>query len=291
MGAWSRRAGASDLDRLIPLPSVLALLLVACISPAPIAGETFACSSTAACLSGSTCSGGVCIPRTRVSADADAPPVDAATVDVPPVDTSPSDAGPVAPDVIPDAGPAEPCDPVRQTGCPEGENCTYLGETDEPQCAPAGPAGYGESCSAEEPCAEGLCVSLTPGLPFLCFRFCASGLDCPLSGQCLDVGQEFGLCQIAGLYAECDLLTGAPCEGGQGCYFATGEDEPICLPAGTATLDDACDNANDCNVGLACVAGACRALCDPEAGEECPGIDGAECKGYFGDAGYCLVED
>ncbi len=249
----------------------------------------FACDEDADCLAGAQCVNGVCQPAGYVSE----PDVDIDDADA--VIPSGEDAGPMgavitssdagAPDIEQDAG--GPCDPIRQTGCAADENCTFFGELDAPECAPSGPSGEGEPCSADVSCAQGLCAQLSADLPWVCFAFCGTDSDCD-EVTCLDVGQSFGLCQIPGLYAPCDLLTGEPCVGGQGCYLATGEDEPVCLPAGTATVAQGCDNANDCNVGLACVFGTCRQLC--EMGEDgC--ADGESCTTYLDDAGWCELDE
>lgn len=283
--------------RHLALPLLACVWLGAgCIRDAGVAGTVFACEADDACLAGSACVSGACAPAGRAPGDAGsgddvadvAAPLDAAGAeDSAPGPDDADDDVVVDLDVDVDADADGPCDPIRQLGCGPDENCTFLGAFDEPQCEPSGPAGEGEPCSGQTPCAVGLCAQLSAGLPFVCFGFCATVADCD-GETCLDVGQSFGLCQIPGLYAPCDLLTGTPCVAGQGCYLATGEEEPVCLPAGTATVAQACDNANDCNVGLACVLDACRQLCTV-GGDDCG--DEETCEAYLGAAGWCGADD
>lgn len=192
-----------------------------------------------------------------------------------------------------------PCDPVARTGCPEDATCTYIALADpDPVCAPAGTAPYGEACSADDPCAAGICLALNDAAA-LCYRFCAAPEEgsaeaeagetgCPDAAACLALDNaQYRICEIPGVYATCDLLDPVQCPADQGCYRIASEVEPVCLPSGSALVGDPCDTANGCVAGLACVDTLCRPLCDITAATPCAD-EGASCEPYFeGGVGYC----
>ncbi len=229
------------------------------------------------------------------SGDAGAETAEAAAGDVPLGDDGEGEG----PDV--DLGDAHngPCDPVAQTGCGDDGTCTYLAlSASEPVCAPRGSVGYGEACSAEEPCAHGICLALNQAVA-LCYRFCAppepdsSGVGdgdtgCADGAACLALDNAtYRICEIAGVYATCNLLAPVQCPSSQGCYRIASEPQPVCLPAGAAQEAEPCTAANGCAAGLACVDGACAPLCELGAASPCV-ADGATCKPYFeADVGYC----
>ncbi|MCB9650380.1 MAG: hypothetical protein H6730_27910 [Deltaproteobacteria bacterium] len=87
------------------------------------------------------------------------------------------------------------CDPLNDT-CGVDEVCSLLGRTTA--CALRGTTALGEQCTSE-PCDRGgLCVGLadTMGneLPPTCYQPCAVVNPTCITGQCLDVGLEFGIC-------------------------------------------------------------------------------------------------
>jgi hypothetical protein len=191
-----------------------------------------------------------------------------------------------------DAAPALPegvtaCAPFAETSdCPAGETCTWVGDVPAPICAPAGDAAIGEACGDQTLCAEGVCLALN-GSASRCFALCRDAADCGAEG-CLDLdGAAFRICDQPGLNPACDLL--APtCAAGSGCFIVAGEETPVCVPAGDVAPGGACEYANSCLVGDACINGSCRDLCDP-AGAALPACaDGATCTAIpETNAGFC----
>jgi hypothetical protein len=120
-----------------------------------------------------------------------------------------------------------------------------------------------QPCDANETCGDG--------------SVCVDGIG-PLPGLCLQ--------QCDGLAQLCDAV-------GDGCYpvlDVEAAQAAVCLPAGTAALEDPCEAASDCAPGLACTDAAfhasrcggeplcCAELCDAMLGV-CLGIDSV-CAGY-----------
>lgn len=87
------------------------------------------------------------------------------------------------------------CD-VFDDRCPADEKCSLLGRTTA--CAPLGSAGPGEPCERAG-CQRGaLCIALadTSGnqFPAQCYEPCEVVNPSCTSGQCIDIGLEFGIC-------------------------------------------------------------------------------------------------
>jgi hypothetical protein len=191
-----------------------------------------------------------------------------------------------------DAGPALPdgvtaCAPFAATpDCPAGQTCTWVGDVPAPICAPAGDAAPGEACGESSLCAEGVCLALNDE-PSRCFSLCRDAADCG-EEACLTLeGASFRVCGLPDLYPACDLLAPA-CAEGRGCFIVQGEEAPVCVPAGEVAVGAACEFANSCLAGDACVNGSCRDLCDP-AGAALPACpDATSCVAIPDtNAGYC----
>jgi hypothetical protein len=65
----------------------------------------------------------------------------------------------------------------------------------------------------------------------------------------------------AAVPTKCDLFK-QDCPEGQGCMVASGE--AVCVPAGQAAADAACQTSNDCVKGTVCGENLCRPLCDKD---------------------------
>ncbi len=81
------------------------------------------------------------------------------------------------------------CDPVKQTGCGQGEACIYMdpdvGSTD---CWPAGDLQEGDECDFTELCAAGLDCVADPGSnppTYHCRRYCDPDHPCPGGFSCI----------------------------------------------------------------------------------------------------------
>ena|GEM_PF-4394048 len=65
--------------------------------------------------------------------------------------------------------------------------------------------------------------------------------------------------------AACDTAPQCGCAQGENCAYLVTLDIPACVRAGTVGLNQHCDLATQCQVGLQCFGGACLELCDPAA--------------------------
>jgi hypothetical protein len=98
--------------------------------------------------------------------------------------------------------PDSTCDPVSQCGCTSGSTCfASLVEGSlvkwHAECAQAGTAGVGGTCSSQSACGPGL---FCDGLTNTCAKYCGSDTDCG-SGACNFItdqsGAVFGHCRDA----------------------------------------------------------------------------------------------
>lgn len=186
----------------------------------------------------------------------------------------------------PDEGPAEPaCNHIAQSGCAEGENCTFTTGSDTASCQPEGTLAYGAECGGGESCERGICLNLND-TKYLCYQFCKIDAHCGDS-ECLGLTDApYSVCKEADIYDNCDLLA-QDCEGGKGCYVISGEDQPVCLPAGSSTAGGSCaDGPSDCAPGFTCINNVCYTLCNVADPQECEGTF-AKCSSHYGNAGYC----
>ncbi|TNF24350.1 MAG: hypothetical protein EP329_25060 [Deltaproteobacteria bacterium] len=175
------------------------------------------------------------------------------------------------------------CNPILQTGCEDGQNCTFSGTDKTPSCVQGGSVAYGEECSAQNACELGVCMSLND-TGFRCYKFCQTIAHCADDAQCLTLSDTvYKVCEIGDLYTNCDMLL-QDCEGGKGCYPVASEPQPVCLPAGSATTGEACSDAAGCIAGNVCVNQRCKRVCDPNENDPCGNF--TPCSVY-GNAGYC----
>lgn len=89
-------------------------------------------------------------------------------LDMGPADGGEIDAGPCI------APPGAACDPVRRTGCPDGEACIVVDATGSVECrATFGERGIGTSCRAGAECVPGgVCVVPSGGGILQCRQLC-----------------------------------------------------------------------------------------------------------------------
>lgn len=207
-------------------------------------------------------------------------------VDLMPRFNTPDDAGYCVPPI---------CDPVKNTGCKEGETCLAGAK---PRCGKAGKKAIGEACENTSDCAEqSFCLSTTGKCTAACDTSktkgeaagCKAGESCnavlsggkPLPGN---VGQ---------CVPPCDVTTDGGCpETGQ--CLKVGDDPPKCYKAGETDVGEVCFGRGECVHGALCIQDAvnfkkfCARKCDPVAPEKAPCGSGLQCmalKGY--DVGYC----
>jgi len=180
-----------------------------------------------------------------------------------------------------------PCDPILQTGCEAGANCTFIGAETVATCVPAGPVPANNACSPEDRCQRGVCLSINQ-TGNRCYQVCGEDTDCGAgtANECITLSSTpYSVCKIPGLYTQCNLLTQNCTDVTKACYAVAGEAEPICLLAGTGATGSECASAGTCVKGQACVNSVCRALCDPDVAASCGAT--ATCRDFFDDAGYC----
>ncbi len=180
-----------------------------------------------------------------------------------------------------------PCDPVLQTGCDAGQNCTYIGAETDAYCIAAGEVPANFECDNVGDCQRGVCMSINQ-TGSRCYQLCGADTDCGAgtANECLDLdATPFKVCKIPGLYEQCNLLTQNCADPAKACYRVNGEEEPICLRAGEGALGSECNSAAACINGNLRVNDVCRAICDPDAPNACGAT--ATCRNYFDDAGYC----
>jgi hypothetical protein len=205
-------------------------------------------------------------------------------------DTGSSDTAP-EPDMGEDQ---EGCDPWSQD-CPDGDKCTYQDDGYGPmtQCMPVDPdaKGVGEKCEVREgaqsgvdDCDAGLVCEYVNEQGFgVCVELCGGSMQDP---TCSDPDAMCQVCHddCASLCVPtCDPL--APeCVEGQVCA-PTNEGAFVCIPSGGKNdglggQGDACEYANECDDGHACVPGetvpkceaayCCAPYCDLGGDYQCP---------------------
>ena len=67
------------------------------------------------------------------------------------------------------------CEPVRQTGCPNGRTCT-VEDDGVPLCVAPGPGAEGDVCADAADCGDGLGCVRVAGVA-RCLRFCLPVVD------------------------------------------------------------------------------------------------------------------
>lgn len=127
--------------------------------------------------------------------------------------------------------------------------------------APAADATATDAASdATDSCGNGTCdagedCAACPADCGKCPPFCGNGA-CDNGETCGACPKDCGACPAA----VCKVLTSQGCPPGQQC-FPDGKAN-LCYGAGTSKHGDKCKQFNDCVVGVLCVAGFCRQLCD-----------------------------
>jgi hypothetical protein len=185
------------------------------------------------------------------------------------------------------------CNPTCNAGC----TCGWCGaEVDGTIACLTGTPGtkaVGEVCdpSRTSDCAPGLrCRNENCKGAGRCYKFCDSDADCPTAGTTCTINNGT-LCSLPD--PGCDLVTGAGCPTGFGCYSA-GVSSTECGCVGTAAAGASCDYAEDCMPGYGCAGinspmtdatpnNMCTKLCKTQI--DC-GLSGL-CM-LFGTYGYCL---
>lgn len=168
------------------------------------------------------------------------------------------------------------CDLVKQN-CPDGQQCGYPPSADggvrTRRCYSAsgqGLATEGQACTSFFDCAKGLVCITNSGAPtgFTCERYCYEERGCSGGRPCVlgapYPGNREALLFCATAPTACDLVTQAPCVAPRACRLV--DDLPFCQPPGSVGLDGMCLRHSDCERGLLCTAGNCRAICDLDAG-------------------------
>ena len=176
------------------------------------------------------------------------------------------------------------CDPLKQTGCPANEKCTWLIDAIAPNyvghvgCAPAGAGAVGETCKyggqgtmGYDDCGKGLvCGNYRGGYcPAAAARACMKNTDCnPGEG-----------CTVDGLCAKRCVVDG-DCDAGGTCMGNTDVCKTVCDQL-EAAGNAACDSSHACVIYSAlfstgdttpAAAGVCDTKCDPFADND---FDGA----------------
>ena len=170
------------------------------------------------------------------------------------------------------------CDPVRQTGCGDGEKCSLVGN--DLQCVLLGEGAAGDACQAivgGDSCAAGL-ICASGGGESTCVQFCdrVCGEPCGPGTRCNTRLGDTGEWGCGPLPPPCDLLAQDCTGAGEACYLlepATGTTG--CLRAGTLPENAACITQGECAAGLICLASqaggltVCVPLCDTRAAAPC----------------------
>lgn len=184
-----------------------------------------------------------------------------------------------------DEGNNEPkCNYILNEGCAEDEKCGFpsSGST-KAECTPAGEKLIGDECSGIGDCKEGTCISLND-TGYLCYGFCKTMAHCENMTDCLELkNSPYKVCELDVEYESCNMLGQDCTKAGQGCYVT--DDGAVCLPAGTAQVDEDCESVSDCAPGAICINTRCKKICDKT--EDNPCGDFLPCANYYGNAGYC----
>ncbi|MBI5481135.1 MAG: hypothetical protein HY906_19920 [Deltaproteobacteria bacterium] len=186
------------------------------------------------------------------------------------------------------------CDPVRQTGCGDGEKCSLVGS--DLQCVLLGAGTAGAECQAivgGDSCAAGL-ICASAGGASTCVQFCdrVCGEPCGVGTRCNTRLGDTGEWGCGPLPPPCDLLAQDCAGAGEACYLV----EPAtnttgCLPEGTLPEGAACTAQGECGRSLVCLASqagglsVCVPLCDtrltvPCASGVCTALEDLDPVGY-----------
>ncbi len=174
-----------------------------------------------------------------------------------------------------------PCSVINQTGCADGEQCSYVGAgmglKSAALCVPAvGESSLGDGCRTDDfSCGPGLVCAAQ-----ICQQACLPGALCPDGAACVDVSADFG--QAPGTLGACiDECGDAVCSASEHCGNCPRDCDgcgPVC-DDGACVGDETCESCpQDC--------GAC-----PTCGDgQCAGF-GEDCGSCPGDCGECVCGD
>ena len=209
---------------------------------------------------------------------------DAGTADTMAANTNDSGGGDAAPVRV------QPCNPIIQSNCAEGENCIFTSDQGlGTECIPGGTKAYGEACSGTPDCQYGLCLQLQDTDGSYCYQYCKISAHCGGDATCIQLSEtDYSVCEITDIQEEaqsCQLLL-QNCDPGQGCY--PDDDGPICKTAGDSPEGETCNSDSDCVPGHTCVNHTCYKYCDKTKPieEECGSLT-SQCSGPGSYIGYC----
>jgi hypothetical protein len=178
-----------------------------------------------------------------------------------------------------------PCDPAAQTGCPDGQKCTFIpdGTGRATACrAITGTVGEGQPCIrgaggfGDDNCAPGTFCTFLGVLPpdnggtRICRQICSTTEPCATSGESCARLTDSPLAGMCG--PTCTPFTNT-CSDNMNCSDVwSGLDGDldlfaVCRPVGTVAPGDPCTENANCTADHVCLSlpGApvvCRALCD-----------------------------
>jgi hypothetical protein len=169
----------------------------------------------------------------------------------------------------------DPCDPVAQCGCEDGEGC-YVETEGTTACELAGDRTQDQTCSTDGSCAAGYdCVSSGSGGKH-CQEYCDDDLDCDGEVALCNREATGGTARVC--TSDCDPMSSSGCRTDRSCVLDIGEDDRFdvnCRIPGAGLYLDSCVDQLDCGEGLLCVTTAgsgtyCRYVCE---------IGGFDCGG------------
>jgi hypothetical protein len=158
------------------------------------------------------------------------------------------------------------CNPYCQNGCPDIQQCTFVGGG--MGCTGIGTFGIGNVCNGYDSCQTGMaCFSLTGEPQDICRQFCIVDSDCPEGRKCsqgvsFSSGASSTFCgdPTIGCNAFGDPVE--QCGEGNACYLVNNATK--CLPAGTLQLGDVCKGSDQtCAAGLQCAI-VCVEICSED---------------------------
>jgi hypothetical protein len=228
----------------------------------------------------------------------------------------PGDAAPDSRQCSPPTGSTGACDPVCQSGCRMGEQCSNNGSGNECRAMNTPGDSLYDSCdSIQDSCRQGL-VCLPEFNPDQCgahcYRYCRADLDCPEGSRCVGevsdgAGNPLyktctprgGTCNPTGSNPRC--TDNAPADRSFpafACYIVSPEfpDETVCECAGTVPEGQRCERTYECVPGNECIPVGtdirCRRLCTPLLSPLMPTVTcptGQACIAFPGTrkVGYC----
>jgi len=159
------------------------------------------------------------------------------------------------------------CNPLcpAESGCAEGEDCTFLPAGGGFGCQKDGTQKLGMGCNPETLCAVGGCVDI-PDVGSKCASFCKEDGDCGAEERC-GIEVDYGGAESIGMCSPkppgCDIFDQDCQEEGTACYLAG---EAMCLKVGEVVVGEPCATANGCEKGLICVSEKCQTPCNPSTG-------------------------